>query len=60
MTVVTGLKLYSVAIVLAIWAGASFAGSHGPFARGVFLTLTAVAAVIAETERLRLRRELKD
>lgn len=59
MTVVSGLKLYSVAIALMIWAGASFAGSHGPFVRGVFLTLVAVAAVVAETERYRLRRELR-
>jgi hypothetical protein len=47
------LRLFGAPIILAVWAGLSFAGVHGDFTRGVFLTLVAVAVVVAERERKR-------
>lgn len=51
------LRLYSVAIVFAIFAGYRFAGFHSDMVAGVFLTWAAVNVYVAEKERQRLVRE---
>lgn len=53
-------RLYACALVFAVWAVCWWAGVRGTFATGVFLTVTAVAFVIAEGERSRQRRMLRE
>jgi hypothetical protein len=53
------VKLYSPAIILAIWAIIWELGLRGDRLMGALLALTAVSAVVAERERYRIREEIR-
>lgn len=54
------VRLYAAAIVLGIWATVWALNIRGDEVIGVFLGALTVAAVVAERERQRLRRALRD
>lgn len=54
------LLLFSPSIVLALWAIVWVLGVQGNFVIGVGLTVLALTAFLAERERIRLRREMRD
>lgn len=51
------VKLYGCAIVFAVWAVVRVLGFHGDVVVAAFLLVAAIAFVVAERERSRLRRE---
>jgi hypothetical protein len=51
------IKLFSVAIVFAIYAIIRALGVHGDLPSVVFLAVVAVTIIISEIERARLRKE---
>lgn len=50
------IRLYSVAIVFAVFAVIRFAGYHSDLLAGALLGISAVCVIVAEKERQRLVR----